>query len=150
MQDLSPSEIEAIVKSLGSSAIESTESIPPSSIARVDIQESSHHPERTGGMPAPISRIQFTQLQEEVNDEPPPILESAQDVKIELHAILGRTKLSLKKLLELHVGSVLPLDKLAGERVDIEANGKLIARGEVVILNNNFGVRITEIPQNSD
>jgi flagellar motor switch protein FliN/FliY len=53
--------------------------------------------------------------------------------------------MSLKEVLDLHNGSMLQLDKLAGEPLDIYANGKLIARGEVVVIEESFGVRITEI-----
>ena len=58
---------------------------------------------------------------------------------------LGRTKKSIKDILELTNGSIIELDKLAGEPVDIHINGKLLAKGEVVVIDENFGVRITDI-----
>jgi len=58
---------------------------------------------------------------------------------------LGRAKMTLKQVLDLNIGSLLELDKLTGEPVDILVNGKLIAKGEVVVVDENFGVRITEI-----
>ena len=58
---------------------------------------------------------------------------------------LGRTKKSIKEILELSNGSIVELDKLAGEPVDIHVNGKLLAKGEVVVIDENFGVRITDI-----
>jgi flagellar motor switch protein FliN/FliY len=67
------------------------------------------------------------------------------DVPLEIKVELGRVQMSLKEVLDLHNGSMLQLDKLAGEPLDIYANGKLIARGEVVVIEENFGVRITEI-----
>ncbi len=63
------------------------------------------------------------------------------DVKIEL----GRTQMFLDDVLKLHKGSVVALDKLAGDPVDIFVNGRLIARGEVLVLNDNFCVRVAEL-----
>jgi len=67
------------------------------------------------------------------------------DVPLNITVELGRVNLNLREVLELHQGSLIQLDKLAGEPLDIYANGKLIARGEVVVIEENFGVRITEI-----
>lgn len=67
------------------------------------------------------------------------------DVPMRLTVELGRTTRSIKDVLELNVGSVLELDKLSGEPVDLLVNGKVIARAEVVVIDENFGVRVTEI-----
>jgi flagellar motor switch protein FliN/FliY len=67
------------------------------------------------------------------------------DIKINLHVELGRTSMNIKEILELGRGTVLELDRLAGEPVDLFANGKLIARGEVVVIDDNFGLRVTNI-----
>lgn len=67
------------------------------------------------------------------------------DVPLQVTVELGRTRKLIREILELTAGSVLELDKLAGEPVDILANGKLIAKGEVVVIDENFGVRITDI-----
>jgi flagellar motor switch protein FliN/FliY len=67
------------------------------------------------------------------------------DIKINLHVELGRTSMNIKEILELGRGTVLELDRLAGEPVDLFANGKLIARGEVVVIEDNFGLRVTNI-----
>ena len=58
---------------------------------------------------------------------------------------LGRTKKSIKEILEFTNGSIVELDKLAGEPVEIHVNGQYLAKGEVVVIDENFGVRITEI-----
>ncbi len=76
---------------------------------------------------------------------PPDKLELLFDVPLTITVELGRTKMTLKQVLDLSVGSLIELDKLTGEPVDILVNGKLIARGEVVVIDENFGVRITEI-----
>lgn len=72
------------------------------------------------------------------------------DVKLELTVELGRTILPIKNVLELTKGSIIELDKVAGEPVELYANGKLIAKGEVVVIEENFGLRITSIvsPEN--
>jgi flagellar motor switch protein FliN/FliY len=72
-------------------------------------------------------------------------LELLLDVPLELKVELGSTKLNLREILELHEGSMIQLNKLAGEPLDIYANGRLIARGEVVVIDENFGIRVTEI-----
>ncbi len=68
-----------------------------------------------------------------------------QDIPLELTVELGRTRLLIKDILELGSGSIVELEKVAGEPVDLLANGLLIARGEVVVIEDSFGVRITEI-----
>ncbi len=68
-----------------------------------------------------------------------------QDVELDLKIELGRTELLIEEVLRLKEGSVVPLDKLAGDPVDILVNGRLIARGEVLVLNDNFCVRVAEI-----
>ena len=67
------------------------------------------------------------------------------DVKLQLSVELGRTDLPIKKVLELTKGSIVTLSKAAGEPVELYANGKLIAYGEVVVIEDNFGLRITHI-----
>lgn len=67
------------------------------------------------------------------------------DVKLQLTVELGRTELPIKKVLELTKGSIVTLNKAAGEPVELFANGKLIAYGEVVVIEDNFGLRITHI-----
>jgi flagellar motor switch protein FliN/FliY len=67
------------------------------------------------------------------------------DVPLKLTVELGRTTRTVKEILALAPGSVVELDKLSGEAVDILVNEKLIAKGEVVVIDENFGVRITEI-----
>ncbi len=72
-------------------------------------------------------------------------LEMLLDIKLELTVELGRCELPIKKILELTRGSIIELDKIAGEPVSLFANGKHIANGEVVVIEDNFGLRITSI-----
>ena len=67
------------------------------------------------------------------------------DVELDLRIELGRTEMLIDEVVALREGSVVALDKLAGDPVDILANGRLIARGEVLVLNDNFCVRVAEI-----
>lgn len=72
------------------------------------------------------------------------------DIPLQVTVELGRTKRSVKEILELSPGSIIELDKLAGEPVDILVNNRLIAKGEVVVIDENFGVRVTDIISQSD
>lgn len=67
------------------------------------------------------------------------------DVPLQVTVELGRAKRNLKEILDFNVGSIITLDKLVGEAVDVVVNGKMIAKGEVVVVDDNFAVRITEI-----
>ena len=67
------------------------------------------------------------------------------DVPLQVTVELGRTKKTIKEILDLATGSIVELDKLAGEPVEIQVNGHFLAKGEVVVIDENFGVRITEI-----
>ncbi|MEJ5228609.1 MAG: flagellar motor switch protein FliN, partial [Pseudothermotoga sp.] len=96
----------------------------------VQFQEFSKQPEETAVTPS-----------SEFSDK----LELLLDVPLKVVVELGRAKMTLKQVLEMNVGSLIELDKLTGEPVDILVNGRLIARGEVVVVDENFGVRITEI-----
>ena len=67
------------------------------------------------------------------------------EVEMDLRIELGRTQMRLEEVLHLRGGSVVALDKLAGDPVDVFANGRLIARGEVLVMNDNFCIRVTEL-----
>jgi len=90
---------------------------------------------------------QFDVLEDEstLSDTAKQNLDLIYDINVEVTVELGRTSMLIKDVLELSPGSVLELNKLAGETVDIFVNHSLIAKGEVVVINENFGVRITEI-----
>lgn len=67
------------------------------------------------------------------------------DIPVNISMEIGRTKISIRNLLQLNQGSVVELDRLAGEPMDVLVNGTLIARGEVVVVNEKFGIRLTDI-----
>ena len=77
-------------------------------------------------------------------------LELLNDVDLDLRIELGRTQMYLEDVLKLKRGSVVTLDKLAGDPVDVFVNGRMVARGEVLVLNDNFCVRVTELLTGDD
>ena len=96
--------------------------------------------------PTAVHPVQFLPLTPE-----PPAVDSAHgielllDVALEVSVTLGTSHMSIGEILGLRTGSVVELDKLAGEPVDVSVNGTLVARGEVVVVDEKFGVRITEV-----
>jgi len=96
--------------------------------------------------PANVQPVQFSSF--DVNVPPqasPQNLSMLMDIPLKVTVELGRTKRQIKDILDLSPGSIIELDKLAGEPVDILVNNKLIAKGEVVVIDENFGVRVTDI-----
>jgi flagellar motor switch protein FliN/FliY len=72
-------------------------------------------------------------------------MDSILDVPVTISMEIGRTKINIRNLLQLNQGSVVELDRLAGEPMDVLVNGTLIAQGEVVVVNEKFGLRLTDI-----
>lgn len=88
------------------------------------------------------------QLEDLVGHEGPPekcSIDLLRDVDLDLKIELGRTHMLLEDVLNLRRGSVVTLDKLAGDPVDLFVNGRLVARGEILVLNDNFCVRVAEL-----
>jgi len=77
-------------------------------------------------------------------------LEAILDVPVTISMEIGRTKIAIRNLLQLNQGSVVELDRLAGEPMDVLVNGTLIAQGEVVVVNEKFGLRLTDIISPAD
>jgi flagellar motor switch protein FliN len=97
-----------------------------------------------GGVPN-VQQLQYPNLQPSVGASEQGNIGLIMDVFMEMTVELGRTKKSIKDILGMGEGTIIELDKLAGEPVDILVNHKLIAKGEVVVIDENFGVRVTEI-----
>jgi flagellar motor switch protein FliN len=102
--------------------------------------------------PSPkIQPVQFSNFDENPPQHSEPSnLDMLLDIPLQVTVELGRTKRIVKEILEISPGSIIELDKLAGEPVDILVNNKLIAVGEVVVIDDNFGVRITDILSTMD
>lgn len=98
-------------------------------------------------IPVTVQPVQFASFDEEENihGKENKNLDLLMNVNLQMSVELGRTELPFKKVLELTRGSIISLDKLAGEPVELFANGKLVAFGEVVVIEDNFGLRITSI-----
>jgi flagellar motor switch protein FliN/FliY len=92
-----------------------------------------------------VQSVEFSQLNDAQAGEMQNNISLIRDVPLEVTVRLGKTKMLIKDILELGNGSVIELDKLAGESVDLLVNGKLIAKGEVVVIDENFGFRVTDI-----
>lgn len=94
-----------------------------------------------------VAKAQFDELQEEGHG--PTIeetsLESILDIPVTISMEIGRTSIPIRNLLQLNQGSVVELDRLAGEPMDVLVNGTLIAHGEVVVVNEKFGIRLTDV-----
>ncbi|MDF2635343.1 MAG: CheC, phosphatase, inhibitor of methylation / FliN fusion protein [Pelosinus sp.] len=102
-------------------------------------------PRQQMAQPVNVQPIQFAPLVQGAMPVTDTNIDLIMDVPLQVTVELGRTRKLIRDILELAPGSVVELDKLAGEPVDILVNGKLIAKGEVVVIDENFGVRITDI-----
>jgi flagellar motor switch protein FliN len=96
-------------------------------------------------LPPGINPFQFEELSGNNAAAEGASIALVRDVELDLKIELGRTQMYLEDVLKLRKGAVVPLDKLAGDPVDIYVNGRLIARGEVLVLNDNFCVRVAEL-----
>jgi flagellar motor switch protein FliN/FliY len=98
-------------------------------------------------MSDPVDYVPFetTTTPVEATGEQSPELERLYDVPVELAVEIGRTHMTIRETLALGPGSIVTLNRLAGEPVDLLVNGKPIARGEVVVIDEEFGLRVTEV-----
>lgn len=96
-------------------------------------------------MPSGVQSFKFNEFAGAPPTTEAATLELMRDVQLDLTIELGRTHMHLEEILKLRQGTVVPLDKLAGDPADIYVNGRLIARGEVLVLNDNFCVRVAEL-----
>jgi flagellar motor switch protein FliN len=90
-----------------------------------------------GGVFQPLSKVEPTSTRNDID--------MILDIPVQMTVELGRTKIAIRNLLQLAQGSVVELDGLAGEPMDVLVNGCLIAQGEVVVVNDKFGIRLTDI-----
>ncbi|MBT2774225.1 flagellar motor switch protein FliN [Halomonas sp. ISL-60] len=108
-------------------------------------EQQASEPERKAPVAKAASEDIFRPLSPDSGSSQARELEMIMDIPVKLTVELGRTKLTIKQLLELAQGSVIELEGLAGEPMDILINGYLIAQGEVVVIEDKYGIRITEI-----
>ncbi len=98
-----------------------------------------------GNAGTPVEKARFTDFTAPAGSGQKNDIDFILDIPVQLTVELGRTKIAIKNLLQLAQGSVVELDGLAGEPMDVLVNGCLIAQGEVVVVNDKFGIRLTDI-----
>jgi flagellar motor switch protein FliN/FliY len=94
---------------------------------------------------AATQRVEFDPLTAPVAEGADVNLDMILDVPVTLAMEVGRTRISIRNLLQLNQGSVVELDRSAGEPLDVFVNGTLVAHGEVVVINERFGIRLTDV-----
>jgi len=135
---------------------QSTETSPPtggSAVSQNDVELLLNKAEQAlasinephSELPAGMRTFQFEDFSGTSANSESATLELMGDVQLDLTIELGRTHMQLEDILKLQQGAVVPLDKLAGDPADIYVNGRLVARGEVLVLNDNFCVRVAEL-----
>ena len=88
---------------------------------------------------------ELTESGTSLNEDESRKLETILDIPVNISMEVGRSKISIRNLLQLNQGSVVELDRVAGEPLDVLVNGTLIAHGEVVVVNDKFGIRLTDV-----
>jgi flagellar motor switch protein FliN/FliY len=101
--------------------------------------------EGSQALPVGMRTFEFEKFRGSSANSEAATLELMRDVQLDMTVELGRTHMHLEDVLQLRKGAVVPLDKLAGDPADIFVNGRLIARGEVLVLNDNFCIRVAEL-----
>ena len=94
---------------------------------------------------AAVSAVELDEFDTDAKSGPNPELELILDIPVSISMEVGRTSITIRNLLQLNQGSVIELDRLAGEPLDVLVNGTLIAHGEVVVVNEKFGIRMTDV-----
>lgn len=98
-----------------------------------------------GVVAAELDELTESGSSDELNEEESRKLETILDIPVNISMEVGRSKISIRNLLQLNQGSVVELDRVAGEPLDVLVNGTLIAHGEVVVVNDKFGIRLTDV-----
>ncbi|MFA0086123.1 flagellar motor switch protein FliN [Vibrio sp. 10N.286.49.C2] len=92
---------------------------------------------------APLDELQDSSTP--ISDDERRKLDTIMDIPVTISMEVGRSQISIRNLLQLNQGSVVELDRIAGESLDVMVNGTLIAHGEVVVVNDKFGIRLTDV-----
>lgn len=122
--------------------IQAIESIETVSNENIEIEE-NYNTDNTQEM-ITVRPVKFPQFElDEPNRAIKKNLDILQDVSMHISVELGRTKSTIREVMDMEEGSIVELDKIAGEQVEIYVNGKLVAKGEVIVIEDRFGVRVT-------
>ena len=130
--------------------IDPNEALADEWASALEEQETTPEAEVAATTPAPES-AQFQELQADNTGTAEEVsLEAILDVPVTISMEIGRTQIPIRNLMQLNQGSVVELDRLAGEPMDVLVNGTLIAQGEVVVVNDKFGIRLTDVISPAD
>jgi len=138
------SEIDAMLKNIDTPEASDTPKENEHDLEWDDV-ESELEQSKTGKPPVEVSAVSFEEIQKGESPKPTLDLDFILDIPLSLSVELGRNRMLISELLQLGQGSIVELSKLAGEPMDVFVNQRLIARGEVVVVNEKFGVRLTDI-----
>lgn len=143
---------DAVNETVSESQSEESETAEAFSDLKPDIAVNSETSEVDTDAPVTVQPVRFGSFEDlsQAQGESNKNLDILMDIKLQLTVELGRTELPIRKVLELTRGSIIELEKVAGEPVELYANGKLVAHGEVVVIEDNFGLRITSITDPED
>jgi flagellar motor switch protein FliN/FliY len=145
-ENLSQEEIDAVLKAQKPEAEAREKPISPVQPLKKAGSDAKEAPEEATAKAPDIRPVHYDELSSDTPVEVPVAgMDVLLDVPLAISVELGRARCFVKDLLNLSSGSVVELDKAAGDAVDILVNGRLFARGEVVVIDENFGVRIQEI-----
>jgi flagellar motor switch protein FliN/FliY len=150
---LAQSDIEALFQQSGAAAAPPKPKPQPVSAAAKSAESHLNRAQQalasvdapSGELPPGMKPFEFRSLTGRPASTDAATLDLLRDVQLDLKIELGRTHMQLDEVLQLKTGAVVTLDKLAGDPVDIYVNGRLIARGEVLVMNDNFCVRVAEL-----
>jgi len=136
-EEAKPDEVDELMRQLG---------VDPEKLPKPAGAAPPPEPGETVPPPAPpAARAEFEPLAPPAEVRPMGGLDYLGDVNVQVRIELGRTRLSVQDILKLGSGSVVPLESLTTDPVDVFVNDRLVARGEVLVVNDNFAVRITEV-----
>lgn len=99
----------------------------------------------SGAMDAEVAELEEFEEDREITPKEKRKLDTILDIPVTISMEVGRSNISIRNLLQLNQGSVVELDRVAGEPLDVLVNGTLIAHGEVVVVNDKFGIRLTDV-----
>ncbi len=130
-------------------AADSNETPPEDANQTMDEQGRNGSADLQSDAAGPAS-AEFQNLEPDDNQAAEVNLDAILDVPVTIAMEIGRTRINIRNLLQLNQGSVVELDRLAGEPMDVLVNGTLIAQGEVVVVNDKFGIRLTDVISPAD
>tara|TARA_B100001094_G_C18196108_1_gene811121 strand:- start:1212 stop:1604 length:393 start_codon:yes stop_codon:yes gene_type:complete len=106
-----------------------------------NLNQAIEEEEEEGAISVPLDELKV----EDLSDEQMATLETVMDIPVTISMEVGHCEITIRNLLQLNQGSVVELERIAGEPLDVMVNGMLLAHGEVVVVNDKFGIRLTDV-----